>query len=45
MSKLNLQTADVIHNVEQRLPPDFPSHIRDAIFEGLEKQAGKILSH
>jgi hypothetical protein len=32
-----------IHNVEQRLPPDFSSHISDAIFEGLEKQAGKIL--
>ena len=40
-----MQTAEVIHNVEQRLQPDFPSHIRDAIFEGLEKQASKILAH
>ena len=40
-----MQTAAVIHNVEQRLPSDFPSHISDAIFEGLEKQAGKILAH
>ena len=45
LQEMAMQTAAVIHNVEQRLPSDFPSHISDAIFEGLEKQAGKILSH
>jgi aconitase A len=45
LQEMAMQTARVIHNVEQELPPNFPSHISGAIFEGLEKQAGKILAH
>ena len=45
LQEMAMQTARVIHNVEQELPPNFPSHISGAIFDGLEKQAGKILAH
>lgn len=45
LQEMAMQTAGVIHSVRQQLPPNFPSHISDAIFEGLEKQAGKILAY
>ena len=44
LHEMAMQTTNVIHNVEQQLPPEFPSHISDAIFEGLKKQAEKILA-
>ena len=40
-----MKTTAVIHQVEQQLSPDFPPHISDAIFEGMEKQANKVISH
>ena len=45
LQEMAMQTAGVIHSVGQQLPPNFPSHISDSIFEGLEKQASKIFAH
>ena len=45
LQEMAMKTTAVIHQVEQQLSPDFPPHISDAIFEGMEKQANKVISH
>jgi serine/threonine-protein kinase HipA len=39
LQEMVMKTTSVIREVEQQLSTDFPSHISDSIFEGLEKQA------
>ncbi|MBC8951376.1 type II toxin-antitoxin system HipA family toxin [Xenorhabdus sp. PB62.4] len=42
MNEMGNMTEKVINQVAGELSPDFPSHISEAIFSGLAKQAGKL---
>ncbi|KMJ45131.1 serine/threonine protein kinase [Xenorhabdus khoisanae] len=43
LTEIGQQTPDVIQKVSAQLPDNFPTHISDAIFKGIEKQAIKLL--
>lgn len=43
LDEIALSAGDVIKNVKQILPNDFPSIVSDKIFEGMIKQADKLL--
>jgi serine/threonine-protein kinase HipA len=43
MTEMGRMTPEVIARVSARLPADFPSHISEAIFRGMEKQAERLL--
>jgi serine/threonine-protein kinase HipA len=43
MDEMGTMTAEVIASVRLCLPPDFPQHISEAIFQGMEKQAERLL--
>lgn len=43
MTEMASMTPEVIDRVSAQLPADFPAHIREAIFRGMERQAEKLL--
>lgn len=43
MREIGEQTPEVIASVSKILPADFPPHISEAIFRGMEKQAERLL--